>query len=325
MIRRGSALALAATVLLLVGCAAGGGDEPPAPSTPAAPTVFAIDSDFPDPDVVALDTGGYAAFATGGLGFNLRIARSDDLVTWSVENRDVLPQLPAWASPGRTWAPEVVAATEPGAGLVMYVTAQDTASGRQCIGVATAATVDDDFVPASDEPIVCPVEAGGAIDASTFDDVDGTRYLLWKTDGNCCALDTWIEMAPLSADGLSLAGEPVRLIQQTEEWEGALVEAPTLVRRDDRYVLLYSANDYGSDAYAVGAATADSVDGPYEKLDEPVLRSAGELRGPGGQDVVSTDGGDVIVFHSWDELYMYRGLVTRPLTWTDGVPRVEEL
>ncbi|MBG0717931.1 family 43 glycosylhydrolase [Microbacterium sp. 2C] len=324
MTRRLSALASTVAVLLLVGCAADGGDEPPAPSTPVAPSVFAIDADFPDPDVVALDGEGFAAFATGGPGLNLRVAHSADLVEWTVENRDVLPRLPGWASPGRTWAPEVVAASEPGSGYVMYVTAQDTASGRQCIGVATAATIDDDFVPASDEPLVCPVEEGGAIDASTFDDLDGTRYLLWKTDGNCCAQDTWIEMAALSADGLSLTGAPIRLLRQTLDWEGALVEAPTLVHRDGRYVLLYSANDYGGDFYAVGAATAESIEGPYEKLDEPILRSAGELRGPGGQDVVSRGDADTLVFHSWDELYMYRGLVTRPIEWVDGIPRVGE-
>lgn len=321
MTRRGSLAALGAAILLLAGCAAGG-ESAPTP-TETAGSVFAIDADFPDPDVVVLDDGGFAAFATGGLGLNIRMARSTDLAAWTVDNRDVLPRLPAWASPGRTWAPEVVAASAPATGYVMYVTAQDTASGRQCIGVATAATIEDEFAPASDEPLVCPVDEGGAIDASTFDDADGTRYLLWKTDGNCCAQDTWIEMAPLSADGLSLAGEPTRLLRQTLEWEGALVEAPTLVERDGRYVLFYSANDYGSDAYAVGAAVADRVDGPYEKLEQPVLSSSGELRGPGGQDVVRVGDTDTLVFHSWDELYIYRGLVTRPLEWVDGIPRVD--
>jgi arabinan endo-1,5-alpha-L-arabinosidase len=317
------AAALLAAGLLLAGCAAG---EPPAetPGPAATPSLFAIDADFPDPDVVAVEGGGYAAFATGSHGLNIRVARSDDLAAWTVENRDALPRLPAWASPGRTWAPEVVAGQS--GGYLMYVTAQDTASGRQCIGVASAASLDDDFVAASDAPLVCPVEEGGAIDASTFDDADGTRYLLWKTDGNCCGQDTWIEMAPLAADGLSFTGETTRLIRQTLDWEGALVEAPVLVERDGRYALLYSANDYGGDDYAIGAAVSDDLRGPYEKLEEPLLASGpgpgGDLRGPGGQDVVAGADGDTLVFHSWDELYIYRGLVTRSLEWVDGVPRV---
>ena len=321
------ALAVAAATLLLGGglaaCAGEDRAAEPTETASAAASVFAIDADFPDPDVVPVD-GGYAAFATGSHGLNIRYAFSEDLRSWRVDSRDALPRLPAWASTGRTWAPDVVAAPASGpdaGGYLMYMTAQHTDSGRQCIGVAAADAIDGEFAPVADEPLVCPVDEGGAIDAATFDDVDGRRYLLWKTDGNCCGLDTWIEIAPLSDDGRELAGEPRRLIQQTLEWEGALVEAPTLVHRDGRYVLLYSANDYGSEAYTVGAATSEDLFGPYEKVDAPVLVSGGELRGPGGQDVVPTGAGDMIVFHSWDELFIYRGLVVRPLTWDDGVPR----
>jgi beta-xylosidase len=321
---RARAAALAACALVLTGCAAGqGAGDPGASATPdetAADSVFAIDADFPDPDVIPAGDG-YAAFATGGHGMNIRYAASDDLETWTVDSRDALPKLPAWASTGRTWAPDV--AEDPAGGYLMYVTAEHTDSGRQCIGVAASDTVDGEFTPVSDEPLVCPVEEGGAIDAATFDDADGTRYLLWKTDGNCCSLDTWIEIAPMSADGRELAGDPVRLLKQTLDWEGALIEAPVLVQRDGRYVLFYSANNYGDETYAVGAAVSDDILGPYEKLEEPVLASTGDLLGPGGQDVVETPDGDAIVFHSWDELFIYRGLVVRPLVWDDGVPRVD--
>lgn len=313
--RRWGLTALAAGALLLgvAGCAAPS-DEPATTPEPDGPAAFVLDEDFPDPDVLP-DGGGFAAFATGSGGLNIRIARSDDLLSWTVDRRDALPKLPAWASTGRTWAPDVTAA---GDEYLMYFTAMHTDSGRQCIGVAAAASIDDPFVPASDEPLVCPVEEGGAIDASTFDDEDGTRYLLWKTDGNCCALDTWLMMAPLSADGRSLAGDPVQLLTQTLEWEGSLIEAPVLVFRDNRYHLLYSANDYGGDSYAIGVASSTALEGPYEKRPEPLLTTLGSDRaflGPGGQDVVATDDGDVLVFHGWDEQYIYRGLHARPITW----------
>lgn len=316
--RRWGLTALAAGVLVLgvAGCAAPG-DEPAVTPEPDGPAAFVLDEDFPDPDVLP-DGDGFAAFATGSGGLNIRVARSDDLGSWTVERRDALPKLPAWASTGRTWAPDVTAAGEE---YRMYFTALHTDSGRQCIGVATAASLDEDFVPASDEPLVCPTEEGGAIDASTFDDQDGTRYLLWKTDGNCCALDTWLMMAPLSPDGLALAGEPVRLLKQTLEWEGALVEAPVLVYRDGAYRLLYSANDYGGDAYAIGVASSTALEGPYEKQPEPLLStpdSGGAFLGPGGQDVAATDDGDVLVFHGWDEQNIYRGLHARPITWGDA-------
>ncbi len=174
--------------------------------------------------------------------------------------------------------------------------------------------------------LVCPEDEGGAIDASTFLDEDGTRYLLWKNDGNCCGLDTWLQMAPLSADGLTLTAAPTKLVKQDQEWEGNLVEAPTLVREQDTYVLMYSANDYGSDAYTVGYATAAAATGPYTKDPEPLLASDdldGSYLGPGGQDVVEgPDGEDRIVFHSWYGDFTYRAMNTAPLQWEpsgDGV------
>jgi len=313
-VRIAAALIASAVCLgALTACAGGGA---PTPSPREASIGFVIDADFPDPDVVSTD-GSYLAFATNSFAANIQIASSPDLRSWTVERRDVLPTLPAWASKGRTWAPDV---SEFGGHAVMYFAAEHTDSGRQCIGVATAASLEGTYTPASRDPIVCPLEAGGAIDPSTFVDTDGTRYLLWKTDGNCCGLDTWIEIAPLRPDGLALAEPATRLIHQTEPWEGNLVEAPTLVRHDGEYVLFYSANDYASDAYAVGAATSASLRGPYVKQPDPVVSSSGARRGPGGQDVVATGHSDILVFHSWDENRLYRGIMTAPLVWSaDGV------
>jgi beta-xylosidase len=313
-----AAAMLVAGALGFAGCSAEQPANTPSATDASAPA-FAIDADFPDPDVVATESG-YLAFATNSFGENIQVASSSDLKTWTVEQRDALPELPAWASKGRTWAPDV---SDFDGRAVMYFTAEHTDSGRQCIGVATAPSLDGTFAPASDKPIVCTLDAGGSIDPSTFVDADGTRYLLFKTDGNCCGLDTWIEIAALSPDGLTLAAPAKRLIKQTEEWEGNLVEAPTLIRHDDEYVLLYSANDYASASYAVGAATSDSLFGPYTKQKTPVVsiaESGGRWEGPGGQDVVTTDHGDVLVFHSWAADHIYRGMNVAPLVWsTSGV------
>ncbi len=86
----------------------------------------------------------------------------------------------------------------------------------------------------------------------------------------------------------------------------------------------------GGDKYAVGAAQAQATAllGPYTKRPDPVLStasSAGALRGPGGQDVVMSSSGDVMLFHAWDELYTYRALHQVPLDWDDDgwpVPRL---
>jgi beta-xylosidase len=313
----GGAVVILAVLAGGLGCSA----EPDAEATPdLAP--FLIDQDFADPDVVEGDSG-YVAFATENQGANVQFATSTDLASWDVSTDDALPVLPEWASAGRTWAPDVSERAD--GSFVMYFSAEHAASGRQCIGSATSASLTGPYVAVGAEPMVCPLEEGGAIDPAAFVDDDGSRFLLWKNDGNCCELDTWIQIAPVSADGTQLAGPATRLVMQTEDWEGHLVEAPVLVKRGGTYVLLYSANDYGSEDYAIGAATAPSLRGPFEKLPDPVLSTSSaddRYLGPGGQDIVSTPGGDVLVFHGWDDLFIYRGLAALPLDWEGATPSV---
>jgi beta-xylosidase len=208
----------------------------------------------------------------------------------------------------------------------MYPTTTNFDPTLQCIAVAVSDSPEGPFEVVGEEMLVCPEDEGGAIDAATFLDDDGTPYLLWKNDGNCCGLDTWLYIAPLSADGLTLAGPETRLLKQDQPWEGNLVEAPTLVVRDGTYVLMYSANDYGGEEYAVGYATADSPTGPYTKAEEPLLTTENtddRYIGPGGQDVVPTpEGGDGLAFHSWYGGNTYRAMNVVELTWEDGRPVV---
>lgn len=320
-ISKAAAVGVAAALLTgaLGACAPSASEAEPAPTTAA----FAIDQDFPDPDVLEAD-GEYIAFATNSPAVNVQVAMSDDVQEWDVSTEDALPDLPAWASEGRTWAPEVSVIT--GGGYAMYFTAAHTESNKQCIGVATSELATGPYLPVDGGPLVCPLEEGGAIDASVYTEDDGTQYLLWKTDGNCCGMDTWIEVAPLTGDGTALAGPATRLFQQTELWEGNLVEAPVLIKHESKYYLFYSANDYGSWSYAIGVASAPSITGPYTKEPDPFLSSEmteGRYIGPGGQDIVSTPEGDVMVFHSWDELMIYRGMHTLPLEWDGDVPSVD--
>jgi arabinan endo-1,5-alpha-L-arabinosidase len=319
----------AVAISVLTGCGSGdpGGDAAATSSaagTPAAEGNPVIGRDFPDPDVLEVD-GTYYAYATNANNRNVQVATSTDLESWEVLGEDALPDLPSWVVPGKTWAPEV---TQLGPDqFVMYTTTTNFDPTLQCIAVATSDSPEGPFEVVGDEMLVCPEDEGGAIDAATFLDDDGTRYLLWKNDGNCCGLDTWLYIAPLNGDGLSLSGEPTRLIKQDQPWEGNLIEAPTLVERDGAYVLMYSANDYGSDAYAVGYATADSPTGPYTKAEEPLLSTdgtGGEYVGPGGQDVVvAPDGTELLVFHDWDTGFTYRGMNVEDLTWEDGRPVVQ--
>lgn len=282
-----------------------------------------IDREFADPDVVKAG-GTYHAYATNGEGKNIQHATSRDLVHWTVVGADALPSLGAWAVPdrGKVWAPEVF---DNGTGFTMHYTALDRAGGKQCIGAALSPSPDGPFRPVGDGPLVCPVAEGGAIDASSYTE-NGHRYMLWKNDGNCCEMDTWLHLQPVSRDGTRTTGPAVRLIKQDRPWEGKVVEAPTLVKRAGRYVLFYSADFYGEDAYKTGYALASRLNGPYTKAEAPLMSTesfAGAVHSPGGQDVVTgPDGRDRIVFHGRRALGSPRAMYVAGLGFENGRPVV---
>lgn len=321
-------IALLAAVLALAACTAAEPDpvEPGPVEAEETSTVGftnpVFDRDFPDPAVIEAD-GGYYAYATNSRLGNVPALTSPDLVTWEPAG-DAMPVLAPWVTGGRTWAPEV-AVLAPDR-YVLYYTALGTASDRQCVGRAVATSPAGPFVDESAEPLICQADEGGSIDASPFTDADGTTYLLWKNDGNAVGMDTWIYAQQLSADGLGLAGEPVRLMKQDQPWEGALVEAPFLWLRDGTYYLFYSANDYGSDAYAVGYAVCEGPLGPCSKPSaEPLLVSSDDAAGPGHCVLIEKDGRTWMVHHAWPPESVGSALPGRTMwlteiTWPDGVP-----
>jgi arabinan endo-1,5-alpha-L-arabinosidase len=326
-VRVAAAAVVAALSVALTGCGGwpasskGAASQAPQPSASAAPAPV-LDQDFPDPDVLQVgDT--YYAYATQKPGpHQVQVATSKDLKTWQVLDTDPLPELPAWATTGRTWAPDV---SKAGKGYVMYFSAHSVDPDLQCIGVARATSPAGPFTNVGSKPLVCPADAGGAIDPASFVDADGSRYLLWKNDGNCCGKDTWLHLQRTSPDGLTLAGPPVKLVKQDRAWEGNLVEAPTLVRHGSQYTLLYSANAYDGDRYATGYATADKLAGPYRKPAQPLLSTSGTgIIGPGGQDVVQGPGGtSYLAVHGWDPAITHRSMYLLPLTWQAAQPVVK--
>ncbi|MDX6230698.1 MAG: hypothetical protein QOI76_4088 [Frankiales bacterium] len=302
---------------------------------PIAPV---IDSNFADPDI--LQVGGvYHAYATNSGGQNIQHEVSTDLTHWTTEP-DVLPALGSWVGPcsfapgGATdhcvWAPEVTAV--PG-GFNLYYTARDKLASYQCIGLAFSTSPNGPFVPVGTEPLVCPDGArgtaflGGAIDAATYSE-NGQLYLLWKSDGNCCQLPATINIQTVSADGRTLTSPPTELIRNDRRFEGAVVEAPTLMKHDGRYYLFYSANDFGGGNYRTGWASASRITGPYTKSTTELMTTDlfhGTVIGPGGEDVVTNpDGTSFLAFHGWDPSYSYRAMYVSTLSWSGaGVPQVE--
>lgn len=210
---------------------------------------------------------------------------------------DALPDLPDWTEPGLVWAPSVLSTDE---GFVLYYTSKDRESGLQCVGAAFSTSPLGPFVDDRDDAFVCQRDLGGTIDASPFVDGDGTAWLLFKNDGNCCDIATELWTQQLSADGLGLEGDPVSLLATSEPWEGPLIEGPSMAQSGEDFWLFYSANDWDSADYTVGLARCDSPTGPCTKLDEPWLANHGAAAGPGGaEDFTDARGNRWVVYHAW--------------------------
>lgn len=251
--------------------------------------------DNPDPYLVTWGDDYLAYFTQGRSNVPLRV--SSDWTTWS-KPVDVLPVLPAWARPGRTWAPAV--AQRDGA-WVLYFTAWHAGSGRQCIGTGTAPTPYGPFEP-SPEPIVCQLGLGGSIDPSPFADATGS-YLLWKSDENALGRPARLWSSRLDSAGTALAGDPVPLLTAEHAWEDPLIENPAMVTGDDgRRWLFYSAGPWETARYSTGLASCDGPLGPCRKVlhDRPWLGSAGDMVGPGGLDTFVAPNGELMAgLHAW--------------------------
>ncbi len=229
---------------------------------------------------------------------------------------DALPNPPSWTVRSFQWAPAVW--TRPDNTYVMYYSTPATSwlscqgshpaagcvqtengpGNAECISRATSTNPAGPYVDDSTSAFICPTAQGGAIDPSVFVASDGTPWLLWKSDGDCCGLPTTIYIQQLSPDGLSVAGPPHALIGATQRWEGGIVEAPSMIEQGGQFWLFYSANEWGTPDYAIGIARCVSLTGPCTKpMQGPWLSQAAGQPGPGGQEFFQVGGLVWMVHH----------------------------
>lgn len=321
-------LALAAAVLVLSACSI---TTPPVSSDPTPGVSFRnpiLSIDFPDPFILKAN-GRYYAYATNSGHRRVQVAVSTDLISWELL-QDAMPKVPRWATSqtGLTWAPEVM---KIGDRYVLYYTTRDIRSNRQCVGAASSDQPEGPFTDTNPGPVVCQSDEGGTIDASPFED-NGRLLLYFKNDGNCCGMPTRIYVQEMAADGLSMVGEPQALLVNDQAWEGGVIEAPSMVKKDGKYYLFFSANDYSNEKYAVGYALCDSPTGPCKDAQEnPILKSHKDLNppvvGPGHQAVLQIGNDTWIFYHVWEVDQEGRPAGRRQLwldriDWKNGKPVV---
>ncbi|WP_328990959.1 family 43 glycosylhydrolase [Kribbella sp. NBC_01245] len=281
-----------------------------------------IGRDFPDADLLQVDST-YYAYSTNssydGRLLNIPIAHASSITgPWTVDGVDALPTLPAWVAfdqPSgtyRVWAPDVSQRAD--GVYLMYYTAKHT-SGIQCIGAATSDTPTGPFTPVGVEPLICNAFDHGNIDPASLV-VDGRRYLVYKDDANSAGQPASVWIHETAPNGINWIGERHKLLTADPAGdERTVLDAPVIVRRDNRFVLFYSADAWDAN-YHVKYAVGTTLTAPFAKqgtvIDNTTWPDA--IRNPGGQDVT----GNHLAFHALTP--GGRGLHVTGLTWRNGVP-----
>lgn len=318
--RRTRPAALSILALLLSACgASGAADNGPSFKNP----VYA--HNFPDPFVLQVGKT-YYAYATNSDAEDIPTLRSTNLVHWTALP-DSFPVPPRWVT-SDIWAPTVVRLAD--GKYVLYFAGRDINGGHECIGDAVGSSPAGPFTTTVAKPVICQQALGGDIDPDVFRDSNGSLYLLWKNDGNCCGVTTYLWSQKLAANGTTEVGKPVKLDQNQASWEGALIEAPFMWKQNGKYYLFYSANDYASFDYAVGYATCQTPLGPCKDAPEnPILTSKCQAAGPGGETIVTDAKGQTwMLYHAWrasavDDSTVGRQLWLDRLDWKNGKPVVK--
>jgi len=288
------------------------------PASPAfSPTsaTTALDLDAPDPDVVRFGST-YYAYTTGTTwGNHIGILRSSSpnsgfhTVNGQKYGSSAFPSIPhtqsvrPWQVNSTQHAPGVFAR---GGKYVMYYDAQTVSGhgGHYCLSVASSSSPAGPFTDNSNSPWLCIDGQGGAIDPSPFVDPRGKAWLYFKTYDDIFTANhpAQIWVVPLSLNGMTRTGSPVRVLSQSQlSSDTETVENPQMIYAGGSYLLLESRGRWSSPTYRQAYANCAGPKGPcFEAQPTAILTSYGNVRGPGGGTIFrDPNGGAWIAYHGW--------------------------
>jgi len=294
---------------------------------------------FGDPYILHTN-GMYYMYGTGdGAKKGFKAYSSTDMVHWKPLGQVYKANERSWGI-NSFWAPEVYAVKGK---YYMFFSAQWKNNPTNelenfKIGVAVADKPEGPFIEIADRPVFDP--GYPIIDADVFFDSDGKAYLYYS---RCCYKhpvesdvatlakkngwfneieESWIYGVEIKPDFSGVIGEPVLVLRppvsmkdEQAEWESRSVtsreanrrwtEGSFTFKKGETYYMMYSANFFGGQNYAVGYATAKSPLGPYIKADNnPILQKntaqGGTVTGTGHNSVTySPDGKEMFcVYHA---------------------------
>lgn len=294
----------------------------------------ALDANFPDPSIVStyetdplthLPTKVWYAYGTEGAGSHIQMARSTDLLRWTVIG-DALPTPPSWADPRLTWAPSVIRF---GAEYRMYYAIIQASNGEHCISVARSTNAAGPFLDASGGPVACTPPGEGSIDPSPYVDGAGVPWLVWSTEGNISRRRVILGGRLDNTGTYVLPGTEATIMTATDNWESNIIEGPHFIRAGGKLWLFYSGGDWKSTKYSIGVAQCDTPTGPCTRsFDLPLLQTRNAMKGPGGPHLVVDQNGDTfLAFHAWNGTIGYsaggrRVMYLLTVYFEDGIPKL---
>jgi xylan 1,4-beta-xylosidase len=292
-------------------------------------------SECPDPSVVragrdlliATTEPAWWNYQRGNAAYPLRRAVDGDFAQTVVIGH-VFPKghAPSWLC-GAPWAPELHHDAE--MGYAASFTGRDEA-GRLCIGLAFAERAEGPYREYRPGPFLENPEIG-VIDAHIFfDATTGRRWFYWKEDWNDRPelhrrTSIFAQELVMGAGGPELVGERTLVLENDLPIEGELVEGSSVVARDGRYYIFYSAGPYTTGAYMTSAAVGESPIGPFRKLGRNLMPNDERWEGRGhGYVAQDGHGNDYFVCHGYPAGdYRERVLLVFPIHWEDGWPRID--
>jgi beta-xylosidase len=205
---------------------------------------------------------------------------SDDLTTWTNEERILDFQDIPWSTNRAAWAPSI---TFKNGQYYFYFSAGDGAG----IGVAVSDSPTGPFVDAIGKPLIKEYHHGAQpIDAHAFIDDEGKAYLYYGGWKHAVVVE-------LGEDMISTVGE------FREITPDLYVEGPFMVKRNGTYYFMWSEGSWGDASYSVAYAKSDNPLGPFVRYGK-VLESDPEVGNSAGHhSVLQIPGSDdwIIAYH----------------------------
>jgi xylan 1,4-beta-xylosidase len=233
-----------------------------------------------DPTIFYHD-GSYYLYGTSGQDSNrgFEVYVSKDLKSWKRSEKNDGYALKKGESYGDKgfWAPQVF---EFDGTFYMAYTANEH------IAIATSDSPLGPFTQTEIKDLEAPVKQ---IDPYVFIDSDGKKYLyhVRLTEGNrLFVAELKDDFSGIKAETLTYCFHAEEAWENTQNVDWTVSEGPAIIKHDDLYYFIYSANDFRNPDYAVGYAVSESPMGPWTKSPtNPIFdKTDAGINGPGHGD-----------------------------------------